>query len=1060
MAGPRHTDRLVGRSAEIEVASAALAGLNEGRGAVLLLSGEPGIGKSTLARMIADLAGNKGLPVYWGFAWEAGGAPAYWPWTQLLRSLTNDQALLDSSRLSEILPESHSDSAATTVQLGQAQFQLLESVRELLVAASHASPIVLVLEDLHAADADSLHLLNHLARHVASMPVLLLGTFRDLEARTLPSMESLWRAARDARLIPLAQFDESEVRDFLAGDTKAGATPQNVKRLHDVTQGNPLFLTELVGYLDRTGGAGKQLPESVQQVIRQQLDLLPAGVVRQLSIASVLGREFSTTDLGSMQQNAENEVVNSMDIAHEAGIISSSESGTYRFAHVLHRDVLYQAMGVGDRQDLHLRYAQVMKMLIENGDEDRWSTYATHLQAAGSDHRDESVDAWRRAAQRARERLAFDDAATSLGNALSAFGEGPKSEPAERCRLLLDYAEALQLNGEIAGGQQYCREAFGIAETLEDAPMMADAALTWGKSFVVGKVDEEMIAALETSLSVLPLADIAYRAKVQARLAAALQPAADPTKPMDMARAAIAMARETGDSDVIGAVLQSAISALMDFAPARERILLNQEYAEFGAKSGDFAGRFRSYLRLVIDASVIADRDLMDRAIEHCRRLANRANLPHYQWRVASIRAMQASIDGRFADASALIEEAQRLADRIDDFEASLTLPLQRFMLLCEWSSPRATPMSEIQSQLDSFFDHGMSATRFYVQPFILALTNSDDNRAAQQVLHNDELIERTFADGDDRSSLTMFGELATRFGDTEIAERVLEKLKNATDDCVTPGLMATSWCGPVGWSLGNLLLGLGRTTEAIDSVNRALQLAKKMKSPPYVARCHATLADAHERLGDREKASVHRERFQTLQQELQLRGDRRAPLSTENISNTPVEKKLTMNRDGEIWHVRYRDESTQLRDSKGLQMLAVLLSRPDADVHVLELSGSQLSAEEDHAGPHLDDAARGDYQQRIKSLQEDLEEATDMADIGRVDEIRGELDFITRELSRAFGLGGRKRSASSAAERARVNVRRRLKDAIGRISENSPLTGKYLNNAIKTGTYCRFSPT
>jgi tetratricopeptide (TPR) repeat protein len=1044
---------------EIETATAAFADLREGRGTVLLLSGEPGIGKSTLARLIARLSGENGLPVFWGFAWEAGGAPAYWPWTQLLRSLTNEQPQHDVSRLGQILPESLSESETTILQPSQAQFQLLESVRQLLDTASRQSPIVLILEDLHAADADSLHLLNHLVRHIAAMPIFLVGTFRELEARTLPAMESLWRAARDAELVHLTQFDESEVREFLQSDGDAVPSPERVKQLYDVTQGNPLFLTELVGYLERTGSAAEKLPENVQQVIHQQLKLLPESTVRQLSIAAVLGREFSTTALSAMQQISNAAVSELLDAAIEAGIIAVTDAGTYRFAHVLHRDVLYQSIGTTDRQELHLRFAKISKDRIDDGDEDRWSTYAMHLQAAGDDHREEAIDAWRRAADRARDRLAFEDAATSLAKALSAFGEGPRSDPAERCKLLLQYAEVLQLTGEIATGQGFCRDAFEIAETLEQPLLMAEAALTWGGAIVVGKVDEEMIAALKASLSVLPDSDVACRSMVQARLAAALQPAVDPSGPMEMAREAIAMARTTDDDEVIYAVLRSGASALMDFAPARERILLNREVAEYAEKFGDFAGQFRSHLRLIIDASAIADRDLMDRAIEYCRRLARRIDLPHYQWRVASIRAMQATIDGRFADAAKLIDDAQALVDQISDLDARLTLPLQRFYLLCEWDSPETTPFSDIQTQLTSVFDGGLSATRHYVEPFLLALTESDDDGSIRELLRNDALVERTFSGGD-RYSLSILGELATRCGDKALANRVYQQLKETEDDCSTTGLMAACWCGPIAWSLGIVLLGMGRVEEAIASIKKAQAVATRMQSRPYVARCHATLAEAYELAGDSQRALEHRERFLAIQRALNLRSSRRAPVATGDANVLPVAENLSVQQDGEIWHICFRGESTQLRDSKGLQMLAALVSRPDADVHVLELSGSDQTAKNGDAGPLLDDKARNEYRQRITTLQEDLDEANEMADIGRADEIRGELEFLTQELSRAFGLGGRKRSAGNSAERARVNVRRRLKDAIERISENAPVTGKYLNNTIKTGTYCRYSPT
>jgi hypothetical protein len=147
------------------------------------------------------------------------------------------------------------------------------------------------------------------------------------------------------------------------------------------------------------------------------------------------------------------------------------------------------------------------------------------------------------------------------------------------------------------------------------------------------------------------------------------------------------------------------------------------------------------------------------------------------------------------------------------------------------------------------------------------------------------------------------------------------------------------------------------------------------------------------------------------------------------------------------------------IKNSKGMEMIARLVSQPDQEIHVLDLSGAAAAPDTGDAGPVLDDQARRDYQARVVELQEELEEAETLGDTGRADSARDELDFITRELSQAFGLGGRKRRAGSAAERARVNVRRRIKDAIKRIDEQLPDAGRYLENAIKTGTYCRYSP-
>jgi hypothetical protein len=166
------------------------------------------------------------------------------------------------------------------------------------------------------------------------------------------------------------------------------------------------------------------------------------------------------------------------------------------------------------------------------------------------------------------------------------------------------------------------------------------------------------------------------------------------------------------------------------------------------------------------------------------------------------------------------------------------------------------------------------------------------------------------------------------------------------------------------------------------------------------------------------------------------------------------------MSLEGDVWSVRFRDRTALVRDSKGLQMLFRLVSQPDRDIHVLDLGAAGTpSSDPGDAGPALDEQARREYRRRVRELEEELEEATELADHGRADALREDLDFISRELSRAFGLGGRRRPTGAAAERARVNVRRRIKDAIQRIEEQLPEAARHLDNTIKTGSFCRYAP-
>jgi tetratricopeptide (TPR) repeat protein len=699
-----------------------------------------------------------------------------------------------------------------------------------------------------------------------------------------------------------------------------------------------------------------------------------------------------------------------------------------------------------------------LQQFIDAGDVDRWSALARHLQSAGPEHRLATIYALRQAAARAHARLAFDDAAALLHQALVAFGEGPKYEPLERCGLLVDYASALMITGQIEAGQNYCQDAFAIAKAIGDPTLMSEVALTWGGPIVVGKVDRTLIAALEECLAALPPNDAAARSRVQARLAGAMQPAPNPAEPMAMAREAIALARTTDNEQVLYTVLRFATSALMDFAPPAERIEINGEFGAMAAALGDVPQQFRSSLLMMIDASEIGDRAILDEAISTCSRLADRIGLPHYQWRAISARAMQAIVEGAFDRACELLDAAEDLAARIEDPQAMATLALQRFALLVEWDSPRATPLEQIEANLQAAYAGGVGESEFFVAPFLAMYKRGEDVAFARQFVANRPLVERSFAGGD-RYSLASLGQMALTAGDPGLATRCYDALVEYSDACATLGLLGSCWCGPVAYWLGMLARGLGRLEEATAHVEKALQIAVLMGARPYIARIHASAADIAHDAGDDELAAEHAAQAAALMQELALRPVRMVPARTTPPAVTAPGPGFSMQLSGEIWNVEYGGRSATIRDTKGLRMLAELIERPDADIHVLDLAGTGAALQEGDAGPMLDAQARDDYRRRISELQEELEEAELLADLGRAESLRTEIDFITQELSRAFGLGGRQRAAGDATERARVNVRRRIKDAIERIAEQAPEAGRYLENTIKTGRYCRYSP-
>ena len=1056
---------VVGRDAEFQAIAGAISDLEDGRGHALYLAGEPGIGKSTLARMAANEAEARGIPVFWGFAWETGGAPAYWPWTQMVRPLVERFAPRPelTERLGQILPEAAGPSELQ-LQPEQARFLLLETVRALLEAASRQAPIMLVFEDMHAADNDSLQMLQHVTKHLRSMPVLVLGTFRELDARTSRDTGPLWQSARDADVFKLGRLKENEVREFLHSKG-AAIDDESLRILVGTTAGNPLFVEELAGVLARQKSFDARtirLPQTIQQVIGQQLEQLPDETRAVLATAAVLGRHFTFSALPALLDLDERALSDSLQAALDAEILRPLSPARWEFNHVLYRDVLYHELDASRREDLHRRRARVLRQRIDAGETDRWGELALHLDAAGSNYRSDAIHAFREAGRRATERLAFEEAVRSFTRALETFGEGPRFPPAERCPLILDLAAALLTSGDVEGGQKWCREAFSVARTLDDAELMAEAALTYGSAIVVAKVDRELVAMLEESLKRLPKNDAAARSRVAARLAAAMQPALNPAEPMQTARDAIALARTTGDDRVIYDVLKSAISALMDFAPADERVPLNTEVETLARRFGDVPGEFRSKLRLMIDAGELGDRGMLDDTIDTCERIANRIGLPHYQWRAASGRAMQAMIEGHFRTALGFLKEAEQLAEAAGDQGARLTIPVQRFAILYEWDSPLATPFEEIERELSAVFA-AMPDAEIYARPVFASFCSRSGRPDTGRSITDEYLVARILAGGD-RFCLARLAEIAVINQNLDLAETVLEPLRAYESRCATMGLMGMHWGGPVAYTLALLYGALGRLDEASRQFEVALEVARRMRARPMIARIFEGMSELAAQAGDRKSAKRYSSEASSIARSLSLRpsrpprGEVTGPEAPAGTADSSVDFSLTP--EGDIWNVRFRGQSVLVRDSRGLQMLARLIVQPDQDIHVLDLSGvGGAAADSGDTGPALDAKARQEYRQRVRELEEELEEAVELADRGRSDALREELDFITRELSRAFGLGGRERPGGSAAERARVNVRRRIKDAIERIREQLPEAGRHLDNTIKTGSYCRYAP-
>ncbi len=1053
------------------------------RGTLCLVSGEPGIGKSRLLAEFASAPADTEACIHWGFAWEAGGAPAYWTWIQVLRSILAQEcgraALQQQPHLAppigELVPELLPESARKGTQLEpeQARFRLMDAVSSLLVSAAAHSPLVLVLEDLHATDADSLALLEFAMRQLHASRALVIGTFRDAEIQRPRIGNIIARLRRGAIQLALRRLDRDEIREYVSASTGKRPLEQQVTEFATLTEGHPLYLAEVVE-LCQTRGGMRQAPASMRVAILERAAELPAATRELLGMASVLGRSFQPEVLAEGAACGLQEVNEKLRPALEARLIEPESSGCLRFEHMLVREAFHESLSTAERRALHQREAQRMQSRAEPHAVIPWAALAQHLEESGEVARGEAVAAWRRAAQDAETRHAFDDAAVCLSRALAALGEETGTT---RGRLLLDLAAVQIRAGDLDAGRLNSSEAFRIGEACDDADLLADAALTYGNIFTFGKVDPRLVKLLQTALARMPDADTDRRARLLARLAGAMQPAADPAEPAALAREAIRIARSNGNERTLLRTLRSAISALMDLGDPVERLALNQEYVRLARQLGDVPECMRGYMRSAVDAMELADAAILDEAIEQCESVAEQLRLPHYQWTAASFAAMRATTRGDFAQAQSALARARHFAERAQDTNASLTLLVQQFEL-AEITGDRQA-LAELFAQLERQCAN-LPHSELYLRPNLLATGVLALGRAPDPAAI-DETYLRNIIRFSDMGALSSVGEYLVAARDLRLARIAYESIRPFRERCGHWGMLGLRWMGPIARGLGHLAAAVDTAQAAHEYFEAALVSARRMGARPWVARIAVEWVEALRNAGSEPpRAAQLLDEARTIASELGLctleerisrcqlePGDEPIARTSMDSSETPAARLpaveyFRLRRDGEIWVCACEGREFRLRDSRGIQMLAQLVSVPGREIHVLDLMGTPGEGEvvdSGDSGEVLDERARRDYRHRLESLRAEVEEAESRHDVAGAETAREEIELLSTELARAFGLNGRARRAGSNVERARVNVQRRLKHALERIGRECPAAGRHLDWAVHTGSFCSYRP-
>lgn len=864
----------VGRERELAELLAALEDAFAGRGRLCILVGEPGIGKSRLAEELVERARDRGARVLVGRCWEAGGAPAYWPWVQALRPYVQgaDPALLGerlgggAPYLAELVPELREGlpdlPAPPAIEPEAARFRLFEAVAGLLRAAGERDPIVLVLDDLHAADAPSLLLLRFVARELGSSRVLVVAACRDADPAPGDALaEMLGELAREqgVRRLGLRGLGEDEVAEYVETSADVEPPPGLARAIHAETDGNPLFVAELVRLLDAEGSlvradAHLSIPPGVSAVIARRVGRLPEEARELLSRASVLGRELDIDVLGRLGSMPRDELLDVLERPMAERLLSEvpDAPGRLRFAHALIGDALYGELTPGRRMQLHAAAVEAIEAVHAGALGPHLADLARHCVEAGSGPLTaRSVDYARRAGDRAVSQLAYEEAVRLYEAALAAAGgDGPL-----RCDLLLALGDAQGRAGDAEASKRSFRDAASLAERLDLPERLAWAALGYGGRYIwdVSRDDPARLPLLEQALAAVGEDDSVLRIKLIARIAGvrSATPASRPS---------------AGGRSPRRGLRWPAASAIPARWPTRSRVTSRRTTrprvpppggACLGAARGRRVGRGRG----ARSRGARASRFRAARAGRHRRRAgghrrAGRARgelgQPAQEWYAAVWRALLALLAGELASAEPMMERARELGEQAMSWSGAVSYGLQLFALRREQGR-----LGEVEDLVGrSVAEHPTYPIWRCAEAFVAAeLGREDDARRSLAALTAGDLAPLPF-DEEWLVSVSLLAETASAVGDAGLAAPLYARLLPYADRIAVayPEISV----GSVSRYLGLLAATAGRWEDAEGHYTRAREANAAIGARPWLAR---TLRDQARMLlgrgaaGDRDRA-------------------------------------------------------------------------------------------------------------------------------------------------------------------------------------------------------------
>jgi hypothetical protein len=1086
-------EQLINRERETAELRAALDDACAGTGRIVLLGGEPGIGKTRLATFAAGEAESRGVPVWWGRGWEDGTAPAFWPWNVALRRWIDQvgpEPVVAAARpwaadLAHVFPvlREHVDVAASEWRdTDGARFQLFDVVSRFLAAVAKPAGLVVVLDDVHWADQASLKLLEFIASDLADTRLLVVATYRDTEVeRASPFFATLSRLAREAssRRLIIGGLTPAHCARWIAlagvrGDAEALGTA-----LHRETNGNPFFVGEIVHLLagDDDLAADEDLqcvPSGVREVIARRLERLGADCRTTLAVAALAGDTIDAGIVGEVL--GDGAMTDHLERAVRDRILVEGRTPTeYVFAHALIRRVLIDEVPPSTRAGWHARIAAALERRT-TASEVVTTELVHHLaEARTPEALRKAFDYACRGAQQAAQGLGWEEAVRLYEIALDVGHRAELLDGPRAIELRLALARAWRGAGDVPAARAQCAQVIEACRRTPNPQATARAALIYaGMNPEWGRVEPAVRAVLEEACRVGTALDDGTHARLQARLAGDLIAANEceqVERVFTLCDEAATAARRAGDQGALAMALTGTYfgAAVLGGRP-NVAVPSTQEILDAAEAGGEH--EYVAAIRYARATAMLAIGELeaFSSEVDAVATVAAATRVPEARWLAEALAALRATVQGRFEESHDAIERAYVTGRRAHLSNADGVYMTQRIM----WHALQGS-LAAIAPELDDFVTNHPAGAGWRPMRALARLSGGDAIAARAEL---EELLATGLAPADRgvmaRCYLAGLAALCVGLRDREHAPRLYERLARRRDAWSVDGCETL---GPWALTLGSLARLCDRPADAVRHYETAIQLGRRMGSAPVVARAQSLLASVQlstAKTAD-ERARVDAMITEAAQTARELKlTDVTARIERLQATAAPVQPEVganTFRNDVDVWNVRFGGHDIWLKDGKGPRYLATLLASPGREIHVLQFvapaaggttfaGATQDGLSVGMSSGSFDDApdrqARQEYKARVADLRAELDEAEEHADYGRAERLREELELLLTQLSGTFGARVRLRGPAETARKAVTKV---LRTQIGKLLDVHPALGRHLRDTVRMGTVCVYAP-